>query len=335
MRDFLIVIDDEICPQLIEQLCGKKIKVWKIENGVCIPDEPLLDGPSHGTICASLAGEFLPEMELAGIATGSRGNAQMKNVCSALEWCHRAGASVVCMSMGVMAGLSLERMGAAVRDLKRAGCSIFCACSNDGKLTFPAAFPWTVGVAYDPAVQGAAQVDPRWGHDVAVGPFSSCVLDDLARENDFFHGRTNSLAVAYAASQVLRAGGVKGLPQWRKELRVSDVNSAFRQWEKPVVRLQHSQGRWGPLLWQLTQKSYWPALLTGQGTTDWSKMTARVEDLEEAAALLPLLEETSLLFLDLPENGPRVWDLELDLALCSAEEAFRQLLVFFGEEAEP
>ncbi len=335
MRERLVVIDDEICPSLVQELCGKELEAWKIEKGVCVPQELPRPGLSHGTVCASLAGEFLPERKLVGISTGGNGAAQVENVCAALEWCLQDGAGVVCMSMGVTCGLGLERMEAAVRALNQAGCRIFCASSNDGKLTFPAAYPWTVGVQFDPAAQGVAQVDPRWGCDVAVGPFSSRVLDGLARENGFFHRRTNSLAVAYAASRSLRAGGVKGLPLWRKALRVPDGNKAFQRWEKPVVRLRHSRGNWASLLGQLTQRSYWPALLTSQEDTDWSQMIGQVKNLEEAAPLLPLLEEVGILFLDLPEEERQVWDLELDLALCSGEEACRQVLEFFGEETKP
>ena len=81
--------------------------------------------------------------------------------------------------------------------------------------------------------------------------------------------------------------------------------------------------------------SYWPALLTSQEDTDWSQMIGQVKNLEEAAPLLPLLEEVGILFLDLPEEERQVWDLELDLALCSGEEACRQVLEFFGEETKP
>ena len=197
-------------------------------------------------MCAALAGEFLPEMELVGISTGSHGGAQAENVCAALEWCLQDGAAVVCMSMGVTCGLDLARMGTATRALRQAGCWVFCASSNGGKLTFPAAYPWTVGVKFDSTAREVQQVDPRWGCDVAVGLFHSQVLDKLAEEEPFFHARTNSLAVAMAASQVLQAGDVEHLPVKSQKLWVPDGNKAFQSWEKPVVRLLHSGGSGKP-----------------------------------------------------------------------------------------
>lgn len=262
MRERLVVIDDQISPALVQELCGKKIEAWKIREGVCVPDSSPIHTRSHGTVCAALAGEFLPEMELVGISTGGNGGAQVENVCAALEWCLQNGAAVVCMSMGVTCGLDLARMGTAARALRQAGCWVFCASSNGRKLTFPAAYPWTVGVKFDPTAREVQQVDPRWGCDVAVGLFQSQVLDKLAEEEPFFHARTNSLAVAMAASQVLQAGGVDHLPVKSQKLWVPDGNKAFQSWEKPVVRLLHSWGKWEALLEEFSRQSYWPALLS-------------------------------------------------------------------------
>ena len=180
MRERLVVIDDQIPPALVQELCGKKIETWRIEDGVCVPDRSPIHTRSHGTVCAALAGEFLPELELVGISTGGNGGAQVENVCAALEWCLQDGAAVVCMSMGVTCGLDLARMETATRALRQAGCWVFCASSNGGKLTFPAAYPWTVGVKFDPTAREVQQVDPRWSCDVAVGLFQSQVLDKLA-----------------------------------------------------------------------------------------------------------------------------------------------------------
>lgn len=193
-------------------------------------------------------------------------------------------------------------------------------------------YPWTVGVKFDPTAREVQQVDPRWGCDVAVGLFQSQVLDKLAEEEPFFHARTNSLAVAMAASQVLQAGGVDHLPVKSQKLWVPDGNKAFQSWEKPVVRLLHSRGKWEALLEEFSRQSYWPVLLSDQVETDWSKMAARVRCLGEAAALLPQLAETAILFLEVPEGNPTVWDYQLDLAQMEPKEACREVLGFFGEE---
>lgn len=103
MRERLVVIDDQISPTLVQRLCGKKIETWRIEDGACVPDRSPIHTRSHGTVCAALAGEFLPEMKLVGISTGGNGGAQVENVCAALEWCLQDGAAVVCMSMGAAA----------------------------------------------------------------------------------------------------------------------------------------------------------------------------------------------------------------------------------------
>ena len=93
MRERLVVIDDQISPALVQELCGKKIETWRIEDGACVPDRSPIHTRSHGTVCAALAGEFLPEMELVGISTGGNGGAQVENVCAALEWCLQDGAA--------------------------------------------------------------------------------------------------------------------------------------------------------------------------------------------------------------------------------------------------
>lgn len=332
MSERLVVIDDQIFPALVQELCGKKVETWKIENGNCIPDENQDYTRSHGTVCASLAGEFLPEMELVGISTGGNGGAQVESVCAALEWCCQSEATVVCMSMGVTCGLELGRMAAAVRALNQAGCWMFCASSNDGKLTFPAAYPWTVGVKFDPTARGIQQMDSRWGCDVAVGLFQSQVLDKLAKEEPIFYTRTNSLAVAIAASQVLQSGGVERLPVKTQKLQIPDVDKVFQSWEKPVVRLLHGWGKWEALRERFSKGSYWPVLLSDQVETDWSKMAVRVRCLEEAAVLLPQLAETAILFVEVPDGSSPVWDYQLDLAQMETERAYRKVMEFFGEE---
>ena len=99
-----------------------------------------------------------------------------------------------------------------------------------------------------------------------------------------------------------------------------------------MVRLLHSRGKWEALLEEFSRQSYWPVLLSDQVETDWSKMAARVRCLEEAAALLPQLAETAILFLEVPEGNPTVWDYQLDLSQMEAKEACRKVLGFFGEE---
>ena len=70
MRERLVVIDDQISPALVQELCGKKIETWRIEDGACVPDRSPIHTRSHGTVCAALAGEFLPELELVAEEDG-------------------------------------------------------------------------------------------------------------------------------------------------------------------------------------------------------------------------------------------------------------------------
>ena len=163
MRERLVVIDDQISPALVQELCGKKIETWRIEDGACVPDRSPIHTRSHGTVCAALAGEFLPELELVGISTGGNGGAQVENVCAALEWCLQDGAAVVCMSMGVTCGLDLARMGTAARALRQAGCWVFCASSNGGKLIFPAAYRGQVRPYRPGGAAGGSPVGVRCG----------------------------------------------------------------------------------------------------------------------------------------------------------------------------
>ena len=332
MKKRIAVIDNQIFPCSVQALCGQKIQTLKVQNGICMADSSPYFSHTHGTVCASLAGEFLPGMDLVGISTAEKGIIDISNVCTALQWCLGEEIAAVCLSMGVTCGLGQETLARTTRLLAEQEVLLFCACSNDGKLTFPAAYPWTIGVAYDPNIQGVFQMDSRWGYDITVGFFQSNILDSLARGNAFFHTRTNSLAVAFAARQILQAGGVQYLPVLQRNLWTVDVGPAFEKWEKPVVMLRNSREKWEPLFRQFSQRGYWPALLTAREATDWSKMTARVRNLGEAAALIPLLEEVGILFLDVPESEVQVWDLELDLSQCSAEDACCQVMKFFGEE---
>ena len=48
--------------------------------------------------------------------------------------------------------------------------------------------------------------------------------------------------------------------------------------------------------------------------------------------VLDKLEESAILYFELPEGNPTVWDYQLDLAQMEPKEACREVLGFFGEE---
>lgn len=331
MSGELVVIDNQIFPCSVKALSGRTVEVREIKKGKCVASRSSMYSHTHGTICTALAGEFFPEIEIIGISTSDEGNAIISNVCAALKWCLEKKVAIVCLSIGTVCNLGLDELADVTYRLAQQGTLIFCACSNDKKITFPAAYPWTIGVMFDYFTKEIVRTDSRLGYDVIVGYFRSNVLETLSKENVFFRSRTNSMAVAIAAKQIMQKGGIRNLPSGQNKLWYSNVKNAFSNWNKPVVRLHNSLSKNEELISLFLKEYYYAVIASDKVYTNWNKMSVQVHHIEEVAALLPCLTEISILFIDLNDLDFAVWDLEIDLNQMSMKDAYMKIVCYFGE----
>lgn len=289
---------------------------------------------SHGTICASILAEALPEhVHMTGYSCpGDDGRPSLDGVCTALETCLENRADYISMSIGSENWLETSKLAELTKKLADAGTHIFAACANKGYIAFPAAYPWVTGVRYEPGISGLYQEENSpIGCNIVVGDFSSSVLDKMSVENPFFECRTNSMAAPYALGRIV-AGGIdlSDLPMWTGAAN-ADIPAELPM---PVVAVTGPIESIKELLALLQRESYQAALLTDRVETDWNHMVLHVTA-EKFAAWVKPLSEAGILLLDI-EGGlatmQRYADYTLHLGKSTVPAAYEETFQFFGTE---
>lgn len=329
-----VVIDNLISPTAIQDLTGRFAQPYKgLGDSVC----PRAVGSglrSHGTICASILAEGLPEQEtLQTISTAKDTEAMMlENLCTALRWCTNFPPDYLCMSIGTTNWLETNQLAELTKKLASAGTKIFAACANNGRIAFPAAYPWVMGVRYEPGPSGLYREEASSiGCNIVAGDFTTSVLEKLAKENPFFESRTNSMAAPYALGTMVSEGLVlENLPKWPKPQPIEEI----RELPMPAVALQGPIEQMKGLLALLQKESYQAALLTDRQAADWISMVLHVGE-KDFFSWIPPLAEAGILLLDMEGSLASMreyTDYSLDLSQLDTQSAYEAILRFFGTE---
>lgn len=328
----IVVIDNWISPVSLQKKAGHSIQVIQIQEGKYIPQNDERYSNSHGTICASILAEALPEhVHLTGYSCpGDEGRPSLDGVCTALETCLEKRPAYISMSIGSENWLETSKLAELTKKLADAGTRIFAACANKGYIAFPAAYPWVTGVRYEPGISGLYQEENSpIGCNIVVGDFSSSVLDKMSVENPFFECRTNSMAAPYALGRIV-AGGIdlSDLPMWAGA-PCADIPAELPM---PVVAVTGPIESMKELLALLQRESYQAALLTDRVETDWNHMVLRI-GAENFASWVKPLAEAGILLLDVGgelDQLRRFSDYTVDLSRGNTQTAYLDILQFFG-----
>ena len=328
----IAVIDNWISPTSLHEKTGRDIQVMQVQDRKCVPQADTSHSDSHGTICASILAEALPEhIHLTGYSCPSDdGRSSLDGVCMALETCLENRPAYISMSIGSKNWLETSKLAELTRKLADAGTHIFAACANKGCIAFPAAYPWMTGVRYEPGISGLSREEKSpIGCNIIVGDFSSSVLDKMSVENPFFECRTNSMAAPYALGRIV-AGGIdlSDLPMWAGA-PCADIPAELPM---PVVAVTGPIESMKELLALLQRESYQAALLTDRVETDWIHMVLRI-GAENFASWVKPLAEAGILLLDVGgelDQLRRFSDYTVDLSQGDTQMAYLDILQFFG-----
>lgn len=328
----IVVIDNWISPMSLHKKAGHSIQVIQIQEGKYIPQNDERYSNSHGTICASILAEALPEhIHLTGYSCSCNDEKpSLDGVCTALEDCLEKRPAYISMSIGSENWLETSKLAELTKKLADAGTRIFAACANKGYIAFPAAYPWVTGVRYESGISGLyREKNAPIGCDLVVGDFSSSVLDKMSVENPFFECRTNSMAAPYALGRIVAGGiGLSDLPLWAGVAN-ADIPAELPM---PVVAVTGPIESMKELLALLQRKSYQAALLTDRSESDWREMVLHVEG-EGFASWVKPLAEAGILLLDVEgvlDQLRRFSDYTVDLSQGGTQAAYLDILQFFG-----
>lgn len=328
----IVVIDNWISPTSLHEKTGRNIQVMQIQDEKCIPQTDIGDNTSHGTICASILAEALSEhIHLTGYSCSSIDEKpSLDGVCTALEICLENRPDYISMSIGSENWLETARLAGLTKKLDGAGTRIFAACANKGHIAFPAAYPWVLGVRYEPGISGLyREENSPIGSDIVVGDFSSRVLDKMAEENPFFECRTNSMAAPYALGKIVsKAVCLPDLPRWMGQ----KTAGMPKELPMPVVAVTGPVGKMKELLAMLQKESYQATLLTDRAETDWVDMVLHIEA-EDFAVWVKPLAEAGILLLDVAGKLAKLKhfsDYQVELEQKNTRTAYMEILRFFG-----
>ena len=332
----IVVIDNWISPMSLHKKAGRDIQVIQIQEGKHIPQNDERYSNSHGTICASILAEALLEhVHLTGYScSGNDEKPSLDGVCTALEDCLEKRPAYISMSIGSENWLETAKLAELTKKLADAGTCIFAACANKGHIAFPAAYPWVTGVCYEPGLSGLyREANSPIGCNIAVGSFSSRVLNKMAAENPFFECRTNSMAAPYALRKMVTENiGLSDLPLWAGR----EKPELPEELPMPVVAVDGSVEKMKELLALLKKESYQAALLTDRAKTDWVDMVLHVEA-EDFASWIKPLAESGILLLDVTgdlEQLKHFSDYTVDLGQKDIQTAYTDILQFFETEEQ-
>jgi len=327
----IAIIDNWISQEALQQVCNRQIQAYHVLDGKVNPQVETSAIRSHGTICGSILTEtLLQQAELQTISTAN-GEKPMEidNVCAALEWCCESPPDFLCMSLGTTNWLETSKFGKLTKRLQNAGTQIFAACANNGHIAFPAAYPWVTGIQYEPTVSGFYQEENSLvGCNIVVGDFTTSVLENLSKTDDFFKCRTNSMAAPYALGRMISEKlALADLPLWTSQQSTHEIDEL----PMPAVALRGSSGRMEALLALLQKECYQAALLTDRGQTDWERMVLQITPDDFLKWIKPL-EEAGILLLDMEGelvSARKYADCELDLNSIDTQTAYAKILQFF------
>lgn len=320
----------------MQLLYGRCINSYYIKDRKVFCQENVGSPRSHGTICASILAESMPDSaELITISTtDGHGPIMIENVCTALEWCMDEPPDYLCMSIGSESWLEVEELGKLTKQLADKGTRIFAACANNGHIVFPAAYPWVTGLCYEPGAMGLyREENSPVGNNLIVGDFTTPLLERLAMENSFFKCRTNSMAVPYVLGKMLSEGlTLSNLPIWTGYKRVEKLGEL----PMPTVALFGPFYQMKELLALFQKGKYQAALLTSRWKSDWTSMVLHVTP-ENFFEWIKPLEEAGILLLDAESSlvpMQKCADYLINLKKQTVLAAYGKILQFFGTEVE-
>lgn len=255
---------------------------------------------SHGSVCAALLAEFVTGSDYIAIsvAPNRSDNFAIQNICYALNWCLDNRINYICISAGTTNWLGSQPMLSLTKQLSENGTTIIAAVSPDSTLTFPASYPWVIGVQYQRECRFINWVSSTSvGYDAVVGDFQSDVLDALSKQDDFFRTRSSSMAVPYFLSYFMRHESFPFYPKAHLSPKDSELHKI--SYKIPIVWVQGEKTTTLlTLMYEFQRQKYMTALVTADVITDWSKLVVNVKDYSSFNNALIALRNASMILVD-------------------------------------
>lgn len=116
------------------------------------PTRPGHDPLGHGAACASIIRNICPKADVSAIpVVGETGYGDVDTLVEAIRQATRKRAAVINISLGVTSAQPHDGpLARACHEAAERGTIIVAAADNDGEVSYPATFPWVIGVRSGP-----------------------------------------------------------------------------------------------------------------------------------------------------------------------------------------
>ncbi len=133
---------------------GTGIAFAKNDSDKIIMSECFLDENGHGTIVYNIISSIVPEAVLYTVKIFSREECvDSELLVAALEYLHsEIKPDIIHMSLGASFCEDIPRLRDACAELTNSGSILIAAYDNDGSLSYPAVFPFVIGVDTDRSI---------------------------------------------------------------------------------------------------------------------------------------------------------------------------------------
>jgi len=149
------IVDDGICPQLVNIAGGAQIKLG-YDGQIIYEANYLSDDPtSHGTICAVIIKRKAPDAQIYSVKVfGSEMRCDVRALTAAIHWAIKNEMNVVNLSLGTIGTDHLTLLWEACQLACDHRIIIVSATHNRGFVSYPAAFPQVIAVGKDDRYEG-------------------------------------------------------------------------------------------------------------------------------------------------------------------------------------
>lgn len=182
---------------------------------------------THGTACYNVFKERVNvpyDLISIKILNNKTRNGSKNNLITALDWCRMNGISLVNMSLGTNQFADRLSLYDASQKLAAAGTITVAACNNSNTVTFPACFPFVIGVRHYSSSQLINDhVYIKYTYDFID------VMTYAGEDQTQSFGESNSLAAPVITAKVCGylAAGIKGMKAVRECLSADALNEGF------------------------------------------------------------------------------------------------------------
>ena len=330
----MAIIDNYISKNEVANLIGKDITVIDA-HGNSIKEYKWAE-MTHGTVCASILAEKFEDANVTAVSLGdSHMEISLEEVCSAFQLFEKSNFKCICLSIGIHNWIHLHALYNITQRIVSDGIQIISSGSNDEKITFPAAYPWVLGVKYMPYISGIKRIyKSEDGCDIATGFFKSQVLEKLSIRNSFFMTRTSSMAVPYVASELYKYNFNVRILDYLKESKLKDEGkNRFMSFKNPLIYLYGACNIYKQLISLFVQNEYEIVFMSDYTKTDISSMQFHINGVNSINNLIPYVGIADAIIIDsinIIENLARFVDVFIYVGDNTPEEIYNKIFELFA-----